>query len=53
MDYLNKNVYKNKVICDLTEDIKVGKVKSIYDKVLDENEYKAYLLRKGIMQRDI
>lgn len=51
MDYLNKNVYKNKVICDLTEDIKVGKVKSIYDKVLDENEYKAYLLRKGIMQR--
>ena len=49
MDYLNKNVYKNKVICDLTEDIKVGKVKSIYDKVLDENEYKAYLLRKGIM----
>ena len=49
IDYLNKNVYKNKVICDLTEDIKVGKVKSIYDKVLDENEYKDYLLRKGIM----
>lgn len=45
----DENIDFKQFICDLTEDIKVGKVKSIYDKVLDENEYKDYLLRKGIM----
>ena len=29
--------------------IKVGKVKSIYDKVLGEKEYQSYLLQKGII----
>lgn len=45
----DENIDFKQFICDLTEDIKVGKVKSIYDKVLDENEYQGYLLRKGIM----
>lgn len=40
----------NQFISDLTEDIKVRKVKSIYDKVLEDNEYKKYIKDKGLMQ---
>ena len=36
-------------ICDLTEDIKVGKVKSIYDKVLSEEEYLKYVKERNII----
>ena len=45
----DENIDFKKFICDLTEDIKVGKVKSVYDKVLDENEYQDYLVQLGIM----
>lgn len=36
-------------ICDLTEDIKVGKVKSIYDKVLNDENYFKYVIEKGLV----
>jgi len=36
-------------ICDLTEDIKVGKVKSIYDKVLNDEKYFKYVTEKGLV----
>ena len=45
----DENIDFKEFICDLTEDIKVGKVKSIYDKVLGEKEYQSYLLQKGII----
>lgn len=45
----DENIDFKEFICDLTEDIKVGKVKSIYDKVFVEKEYQSYLLQKGII----
>ncbi|WP_027634793.1 COG2958 family protein [Clostridium butyricum] len=36
-------------ICDLTEDITVGKVKSIYDKVLNDDNYFKYVRDKKIV----
>ena len=35
-------------ISDLTEDIKVGKVKSIYDKIMDDDVYGKYIIEKKI-----
>lgn len=37
-------------ICDLTEDITVGKVKSLYDVVLDDNSYIKYIREKKIIK---
>ena len=36
-------------VCDVREDIEVSKVKSIYDKVLTEEQYSDYVIRKGII----
>lgn len=36
-------------ICGLTEDIIVGKVKSIYDKVLNDDSYFKYARNKKIV----
>ncbi|MBV4418928.1 HrgA protein [Clostridium tyrobutyricum] len=43
----NKN-FKD-FICNLTEDIEVGKVKSIYDKVLSDDDYLDYVKNKKII----
>ncbi|MCI9086865.1 MAG: hypothetical protein HFE51_10705 [Clostridia bacterium] len=44
------NIYKEFIVLmkDIIEDIKVGKVKSTYDKVYTEDEYERYIAEKGI-----
>ena len=52
MDTVDRLAGENKdfrcFINDIIEDIKVGKVKSTYDKVYTEDEYERYIAEKGI-----
>lgn len=45
----DENVDFKQFICDLTEDITVGKVKSLYDKVMDDDSYFKYINEKKIL----
>ena len=52
-DTMNRLISQNndfrKFISDLTEDIKLGKVKSKYDKVLEDESYLDYIIEKKIV----
>lgn len=55
-DTIDRLVDENKdfkqFVCDVREDIEVNKVKSLYDKVLSEEQYSDYVKRKGIMLKE-